>query len=183
VHEPNDAARDLGNIDHHDSVVTYSHRAGDGGRLVLTRKEKWMTRRGRAAAIVAIGLVMICATAMAQEMNLEKLPPSVVKTVPQSGDLNVDPNLKEISVTFSKEMLDKAWSLVEMSKDSFPTIVGSPKYLDDKRTCVVQVELKPDKTYVIWVNSEKFRNFKDTDKQSALPYLLAFKTGGSAQAK
>jgi len=142
-----------------------------------------MTRRGRMAVVVFIGLIMIGTTAMAQEVSPEKVPPSVIKTVPQCGDTNVDPKLNEISVTFSKDMTDQASSFVEVSKQSFPTLVGPPGYLSDKRTCVMQVELKPDKTYAIWLNSEKFRNFKDTDKQPAVPYLLVFQTGGNAQTQ
>ena len=53
---------------------------------------------------------------------------------------------------------------------------GKPKYLADKRTCVLPVKLEPGKTYAIWVNAEKFLNFKDPDDRSAVPYLLVFKT-------
>jgi hypothetical protein len=38
------------------------------------------------------------------------------------------------------------------------------------------VKLEPGKTYVIWLNSQKFRNFKDKDGQPAVPYLLVFET-------
>jgi hypothetical protein len=47
---------------------------------------------------------------------------------------------------------------------------------DDKKTCVVEVKLQPKKTYVIWLNSQKFGNFKDADGRSAVPYLLVFQT-------
>ena len=63
-----------------------------------------------------------------------------------------------------------------MSKDSFPEMVGAPRYLDDKRTCVINVKLEPGKTYGTWLNSQRFGNFKDTEKHAALPYLLIFKT-------
>ena len=53
---------------------------------------------------------------------------------------------------------------------------GKPKYLADKRTCVLPVKLEPGKTYAIWVNSEKFGNFKDTEGRPAVPYLLVFRT-------
>ena len=55
---------------------------------------------------------------------------------------------------------------------------GSPTYEDDKRTCVLPVKLEPGKTYAIWVNSDKFGNFKDADGRSAVPYLLVFRTKG-----
>jgi hypothetical protein len=63
-----------------------------------------------------------------------------------------------------------------MSNDSFPQMVGKPKYLGDKKTCVIDVKLEPKKTYVIWLNSQKFGGFKDTDGNSSVPYLLVFQT-------
>ena len=113
---------------------------------------------------------------LAGDVTLESVPPVVVKTVPEAGAAEVDPKLTEIKVTFSKDMQDGAWSWAKISKESFPTVDGKPKYLKDKRTCVLPVKLEPEKTYAIWVNSEKFDNFKDAGGRSAVPYLLVFKT-------
>jgi RNA polymerase sigma-70 factor (ECF subfamily) len=113
---------------------------------------------------------------LADEVTLESVPPVVVKTVPEAGAGEVDPKLTEIKVTFSKDMQDGSWSWATLSEESFPKMDGKPKYLADKRTCVLPVKLEPGKTYAIWVNSEKFRNFKDADGRSAVPYLLVFKT-------
>jgi hypothetical protein len=33
-----------------------------------------------------------------------------------------------------------------------------------------------NKTYVIWINSQKFKSFKDVQRNAAIPYLLVFKT-------
>ena len=46
----------------------------------------------------------------------------------------------------------------------------------DGRTCVLPVKREPGKTYVVWLNSPKFHNFKDSKGQSSLPYLLVFQT-------
>ena len=100
----------------------------------------------------------------------------VVKTVPEAGVNDVDPKLAEIKVTFSKDMQDGSWSWSTLSEESFPQLSGKPKYLADKRTSVLPVKLEPDKTYAIWLNSAKFGNFKDISGQSAVPYLLVFKT-------
>ena len=113
---------------------------------------------------------------LAGDVTLESVPPVVVKTVPEAGAAEVDPKLTEIKVTFSKDMQDGTWSWSTLSKESFPTVDGKPKYLKDKRTCVLPVKLEPGKTYAIWVNSDKFGNFKDTEGRSAIPYLLVFKT-------
>jgi len=114
--------------------------------------------------------------ALADDVTLESVPPAVVKTVPEAGADGVNPKLTEIKVTFSKDMQDGGWSWATLSKESFPNMDGKPKYLPDKRTCVLPVKLEPGKTYAMWVNSEKFDNFKDTEGRSAVPYLLVFRT-------
>jgi len=73
-------------------------------------------------------------------------------------------------------MTDGSWSWSTASKDSFPETTGKPRYLADRRTCVLPVKLEPGKTYASWLNSQKFGNFKDTEGRSAVPYLLIFQT-------
>lgn len=110
-------------------------------------------------------------------LSVRTLPPVVVQTVPAAGDMQVDATkITEIRVTFSKNMKDKTWSWSQISAESFPEISGELRYTADRRTCVAPVKLEPGKTYAIWLNSEKFGNFKDTDGHSAVPYLLAFQT-------
>lgn len=106
----------------------------------------------------------------------KKMPPVVVNTTPVAGDNAVSPALKEIRIVFSKPMKDKSWSLNQVDKASFPRITGEMKYLKDKKTLVVPVQFEAGKQYIIWLNSQKFANFKDTDGNPAVPYLLSFKT-------
>lgn len=129
-----------------------------------------------AVALVALVSGLAGTAVLADDVTLESVPPVVVKTVPEAGAADVDPKLTQVKVTFSKEMQAGSWSWAALSKESFPKLGGKPKYLADKRTCVLPVKLEPGKTYAIWVNSEKFGNFKDTDGRSAVPYLLVFKT-------
>ena len=116
-----------------------------------------------------------------KEVTLESVPPVVVKTMPEAGADGVDAASTEIKVTFSKEMQDGSWTWSTLSEGSFPTVAGKPKYEADKRTCVLPVKLDAGKTYALWINSEKFGNFKDTGGQSAVPYLLVFKTAAKAK--
>ncbi len=126
------------------------------------------------AAMLALGAMDVSAADMP---GVKSKPPVVVRTVPQSGDTSVDPSLGELRVTFSKDMMTKdMWSWVMESKETFPAITGKVRYLDDRRTCVAPVKLEAGKTYIIWINSQKFNSFKDTDKQPAIPYLLVFET-------
>ena len=127
--------------------------------------------------IIAASITVAGADTPEQQETVRSMPPVVVKTVPQAGDTAVDPNLDTISVTFSKDMRDGSWSWVQASKHSFPKMmIDKIRYLKDNRTCVAQVKLEPGKTYVIWFNSAKFQNFKSTDHQPAMPYLLVFQT-------
>jgi tRNA A-37 threonylcarbamoyl transferase component Bud32 len=111
--------------------------------------------------------------------KLRAAPPVVTATVPASGATNVDPSLDELHVTFSKEMRDAHWSWTMLSKGSFPSTTSTPRYLADRRTCVLPVQLEPGKTYAIWINSEHHGGFMDNDGTSAVPYLLVFKTSES----
>jgi hypothetical protein len=121
--------------------------------------------------------VALYATTTAHALHMEHQPPVVVRTVPASGAKNVDPALSEIRVTFSREMTDRSWSWVQIAPENFPELVGEPRYLEDKKTCVVNVRLDPGKTYIIWLNTQKFSNFKDAGGRPAQPYLLLFETG------
>ncbi len=115
------------------------------------------------------------------EITLESLPPSVVKTVPQGGDTNVDSELSEISVTFSRDMkvTGHCWSWCSEREDLFPKLNGKTEYLGDNRTCVLHVALEPEKTYAIWINTDQFQSFQDTKGHPSVPYLLVFSTGSS----
>jgi RNA polymerase sigma-70 factor (ECF subfamily) len=53
---------------------------------------------------------------------------------------------------------------------------GEVAYDKEKKTCVLPVKLEPGKTYAVWINSEKFANFKDIGGRPAVPYLLVFTT-------
>src|SRR5262245_63352013 len=113
----------------------------------------------KRVAVIVMSLVggIMSVAAGADNVTLETVPPVVVKTVPEAGAGEVDPKLAEVKVTFSKDMKDGSWSWAMISKESFPQMDGTPKYLADKRTCVLPVKLEPGKTYAIWVNSgDKF---------------------------
>ena len=126
-------------------------------------------------------LLVLCVaawTTSAQDADLtvNTAPPVVVKTVPVAGTADVDPGLKEIRVTFSKEMRGDSFSVIVASKETFPKLAGKAKFAADKRTFVLPVQLEPGKTYAMWFNRDKQANFKDADSRSALPYLLVFQT-------
>ena len=103
-------------------------------------------------------------------------PPRIIATFPANQSQNVDPAVTEISVTFNEEMTDGNWSWVYEDKNTFPQMVGQAYYTEDMKTNVLPVKLEPNKEYVIWINSEKFTNFKDKSGNSAFPFRFTFKT-------
>jgi predicted Ser/Thr protein kinase len=103
-------------------------------------------------------------------------PPVVIATVPESGSSGVDPSLKELRVTFSRPMQNGGWSWSSLANANSPKVTGTPRYLDDARTCVLPVRLEPGKVYALWLNSDRYRNFADSNGLSAIPYLLTFET-------
>lgn len=133
--------------------------------------------RCRMAILVAVALFGTGTLSMAAEpRSVATARPCVVKTVPRCGETGISPATQEIRVTFSKDMKDKCWSWCTADEGQFPEMVGQPRYLADRRTCVLAVKLKPKTTYAIWLNTEKFTNFKDADGRHAVPYLLVFET-------
>jgi hypothetical protein len=139
-------------------------------------------KMGFGGLLAAMTLAAVAMTGENTDISVKTMPPSVVKTIPQAGETAVDPALKEIRVTFSKDMLtERSWSVCQISDETFPKmgeIHWDPK---DKRTIVVPVELQPGKTYVLWFNSPKFHGFVDADRNSAVPYLLVFQTTGAGR--
>jgi RNA polymerase sigma-70 factor (ECF subfamily) len=123
--------------------------------------------------------VLLFATApiaSADEPTLANTAPVVVGTAPIAGQTDVAPGTTEIRVTFSRPMRDGSWSWVKLSEASFPKMTGTPRFLDDQRSCVLPVSLEPGKTYAMWLNQPPYENFQDPDGRKAVPYLLVFQT-------
>jgi RNA polymerase sigma factor (sigma-70 family) len=119
----------------------------------------------------------------AEEVSVpDDLPPVVLSVEPKVGAIDVDPDIKEIRVTFSKKMTDKSWSWPTGNKYAAPKVEGGTIHFErDGRTCVMPVKLEPGNTYVIGVNSERFHGFRDTQGHPALPYLFVFRTKAAAR--
>lgn len=143
--------------------------------MVILMKTKHMTTLCLTATLLALAI-----PGSADDITPTSLPPVVIKTVPESGTMNVPPGEVEIKVTFSKVMMDRSWSWCTVWDDSIPESPDGPKYDASHRTCTIKVNLEAGKTYGYWLNTEKFRNFRDLDGRSAIPYLLAFSTAGQA---
>ncbi len=108
--------------------------------------------------------------------DLDKEPPFVKETFPKHGVTDVDPAVKEISVTFNEPMRDGNFSWCTDDRAKFPVTTGKPYYDKSMKKCILPVKLEPGTTYIIWLNSPKFDNFKDIAGNPAIPFVLVFKT-------
>ena len=102
--------------------------------------------------------------------------PRVVYTFPLNGSQDVDPSINEISVTFNEEMMDQDWSWAYTNKNEFPEMTGPPYYTERLKRNVLPVKLEPNREYVIWLNSQEFKNFKDKSGNHLIPFKFTFKT-------
>lgn len=119
--------------------------------------------------LMVLGFAVSC-------LATDSKPPRVVTTSPLNGSRDVDPDRTTISVTFNKEMRDQSWSWVYENKNTFPVITGQPYYIDNNTKNVLPVKLEPNKEYVIWINGQKFKNFKDKSGNPVVPFKFTFKT-------
>lgn len=97
----------------------------------------------------------------ADEATRQKaMKPVVVEMVPPNGATGVDPNLKELRVTFSVPMGGSfSWTGGGPNYPSGPE--GSrPQWSEDKKTCTRPVVLKPNTQYQLGLNSPSHKNFQ-----------------------
>lgn len=106
-------------------------------------------------------------------------PPRVVQTTPENGASDVDPNTAQITVVFDQAMNHGGRSIVG-GGPNFPKIEGEIRWSDD-RTIVIPVKLESDHDYRLSINNYRFKNFQNTSGEPAIPYPIAFSTGGAAK--
>jgi hypothetical protein len=100
--------------------------------------------------------------------------PKVVTSVPETGQIGVDPSLKEIRISFDQPM-GQGTSVVG-GGEAFPELQDRPRWAD-ARTVVLSVKLRPNHSYWLSINNEQFRNFTNPAGEPAEPYPIQFRTG------
>jgi hypothetical protein len=105
--------------------------------------------------------------------------PQIVKSSPAAGETDVSPDLKEITVTFDRDMgKGMSWT---GGPPNFPPVDESQKARwTDARTCVLPVKLERGKFYRVGINSTSNQNFRGSDGVPAPSSVLYFATKGAA---
>ncbi|MDR1270748.1 MAG: Ig-like domain-containing protein [Planctomycetaceae bacterium] len=111
--------------------------------------------------------------------------PKIIKMEPENGATGVDSvTIKELRVTFDRDM-QNGYSWVTHTyagKNFFPKqpTAAKAKWID-KRTCVCPVELEPNKSYMVGINSLEHTTFRSENGVPSVPVLYLFSTAGTSQ--
>jgi hypothetical protein len=144
------------------------------------------TSRGPALAgalFITLGLVTLTDAQTSRKRSGEKAEsgsaPNIVATSPAVGATDVDPGLKEITITFDQDM-GGGYSWTGGGPDYPPTPEGQKAQWRDKRTCVLPVQLEAGHYYRVGINSPSYRNFRSAAGASAEPSAIYFTTQGAS---
>jgi RNA polymerase sigma-70 factor (ECF subfamily) len=94
---------------------------------------------------------------------------------------NVDPLRATLAVTFDRPMDREGWSWVIEGPESAPDL-GEAAFDAAGRTNTVVARLLPGRTYVVWVNSQRYSYFRSAAGVPAEPLRWTFTTRGAAAA-
>lgn len=130
----------------------------------------------KALSIGAMAILLVlsgCATSTPGDTT----PPSIVELWPENGAQDVSATeVTDLVVTFNEAMTDESWSWVEEDLANFPEITSHAFFNDEHTVVYLPVKLKPDTSYVIWLNSETYQNFTDASGNALTPVRWTFTT-------
>ncbi len=112
-----------------------------------------------------------------QEERSKANAPKVIALSPANGATNVDPDLKEIKVTFDRPMNKTSWSFCQKSDRDFPENAGMPSYDESGTVITMPVRLVPNKTYNIYLNSPPYLGFQSAKRGVLEEVHYTFSTG------
>ncbi|MGD0260130.1 MAG: Ig-like domain-containing protein [Verrucomicrobiota bacterium] len=146
---------------------------------MITKLNK-MNRWPALALGLFIGLALIAQPGGLSSAQAAQGPPRIVSTAPAVGATDVDPALKEITVTFDQDM-EGGMSWTGGGSEYPPTPEGAQAYWVNKRTCVLPVKLQRGRYYRVGINSQSYRNFRSAAGVPAAPSAIYFTTEGASE--
>ena len=104
--------------------------------------------------------------------------PKIVSMKPPNGATNVDPDLKEIRVTFDQPMASShCWSCLDSSYYPKQPEGRVPYWINGGKTCVLPVRLEPLSHYRLSLNTPDDKGFVSLKDQPLAPVVYTFHTG------
>jgi len=145
----------------------------------MIMKHKQTHRWPAPTAGLFTGLALIAQSDGLPSAQAAQGAPQIVSTSPARGASDVDPALKEITITFDQDMGGgMSWT---GGGPEFPPIPeGQKAHWRDKRTCVLPVKLQSGHRYRVGINSVSYRNFRSASGVPALTSAIYFTTQGTS---
>lgn len=106
--------------------------------------------------------------------------PRVTELSPPDGAEEVDPATTVLRARFDRAM-EASWSWVSEG-ETFPQTTGEAYFESDGQTAALPVKLAPGRSYVVWLNSNEYRLFRDHAGTPAPPLRWTFRTRAAATA-
>lgn len=128
--------------------------------------------------LVACSWVAVTTAAIALSARAE--PPRVVAMSPDHGDIDVDPALTHIRVTFDQDMSPMGRSICG-GGPTFPEITGQPMW-ESVRVLAIPVKLSFGATYSMSMNCPSAQNFRSAGGEAAVMTPLSFRTAAAGVA-
>ncbi len=159
-------------------VLPVTLEAGHYYRVGINSKsyQNFANNHGTAALPSAI---FFATQGASDEVKARTLVPQVIEFDPENGAQNVSTAVSELRVTFSVPMGGGfSWCTAGDDDHDFPKgREGKGIYwTQDKKTCVLPVDLKPGMTYRISLNAESYKNFQSDAGVPLVPVAYSFTT-------
>ena len=106
--------------------------------------------------------------------SADAAPPRVISMQPDHGDINVDPAITHIRVTFDQDMSPNGRSICG-GGSTFPELSGQPVW-ESPRVIAIPVKLKPGAVYSMSMNCPAGQNFRSASGEPAESSPLSFRT-------
>jgi RNA polymerase sigma-70 factor (ECF subfamily) len=145
----------------------------------MTNKHKQANHWPTLAGAVFTSLALITQSGGLSSAQAGQGAPQIVSTSPSHGASDVDPGVKEITVTFDQDM-SGGMSWTGGGPEFPPTPEGKQARWRDKRTCVLPVKLQAGHHYRVGINSVSYRNFQNEAGVPALTSSIYFTTEGKS---
>jgi hypothetical protein len=108
--------------------------------------------------------------------HLEAHAPRIISMIPANGDMNADPGLKQLTVTFDRPV--RGIALVQRGRSAnYPLARRGWKYDETGTILTVPMQLEPEMYYTFSLNAEKALLIQDRDGHPLIPVVVRFKTG------
>jgi len=147
----------------------------------MIRKNMQMNRSLALTASLFTALALIAQFHGPSTAQAAQGAPQIVSTSPARAASDVDPALKEITVTFDQDM-ESGMSWTGGGAEYPPIPEGQKGHWRDKRTCVLPVKLQGGHRYRVGINSPSYRSFRSAAGVPALTSAIWFTTANKGEA-